>query len=95
MPRSEEAPTSDVLYTVQTGAYSVKANADAQLAKVKIAGFDTFNTTKSGTSATATPTKKSSAEIVKEIYNGACSDPRWSTWGNGVDRLVYDSNLES
>ena len=120
---TEEAPTSDVLYRVQTGAYSVKANADAQLAKVKAAGFDTymvqvdglykvqvgaykvkanaeaqmaklkaagfdaFITTKSGTAATATPTKKSAAEIAKEIYNGTCSDPRWSTWGNGTDRV--------
>ena len=120
---TEEAPTSDILYRVQTGAYSVKANADAQLAKVKAAGFDTymvqvdglykvqvgayknkanaeaqmaklkaagfdaFITTKSGTAATATPTKKSAAEIAKEIYNGTCSDPRWSTWGNGTDRV--------
>lgn len=30
------------LYRVQVGAYSVKANADAQLAKVKAAGFDTY-----------------------------------------------------
>lgn len=120
---TEEAPTSDVLYRVQTGAYSVKANADAQLAKVKAAGFDTymvqvdglykvqvgaykvkanaeaqmaklkaagfdaFITTKSGTAATAKPTKKSAAEIAKEIYSGTCSDPRWSTWGNGADRV--------
>ena len=27
------------LYRVQVGAYSIKANADAQLAKVKAAGF--------------------------------------------------------
>lgn len=33
---------SDVLYRVQTGAFSKKANADAQLAKVKAAGFDTY-----------------------------------------------------
>lgn len=63
----------------------MKANADAQLAKVKAAGFETFITTKSGTAVTATPTKKSTAEIAKEIYNGNCSDPRWSTWGNGVE----------
>jgi len=31
-----------VLYRVQTGAFSKKANADAQLAKVKAAGFDTY-----------------------------------------------------
>lgn len=32
---------SGTLYRVQTGAYKQKANADAQLAKVKAAGFDT------------------------------------------------------
>lgn len=39
-PEKEEA--SGVLYRVQTGAYTKKANADAQLAKVKTAGFDTY-----------------------------------------------------
>ena len=33
---------SDVLYRVQTGAYTKKANADNQLAKVKAAGFNTY-----------------------------------------------------
>jgi len=33
---------SDTLYRVQTGAFSNKANADAMLAKVKAAGFDTY-----------------------------------------------------
>lgn len=33
---------SGTLYRVQTGAYTQKANADAQLAKVKAAGFDTY-----------------------------------------------------
>lgn len=74
------------LYKVQVGAFSVKANADAQLEKVKAAGFDAFITTKTG-ATTQTPPKKSAAEIAKEIYNGTCSDPRWSTWGNGADRV--------
>lgn len=34
--------TSDKLYKVQVGAYSVKANADAMLAKLKAAGFDGY-----------------------------------------------------
>ena len=40
----ETAPdtTEKVLYRVQVGAYGVKKNADAQLAKVKAAGFDTY-----------------------------------------------------
>jgi hypothetical protein len=33
-------PAQNVTYYVQTGAYTVKTNADAQLAKVKAAGFD-------------------------------------------------------
>lgn len=79
----------DGMYKVQVGAYSVKANADAQLKKIKNAGFDAFITTKSGTqvsSSTPTPMKKSNAEIAQEIYRGTCSDPRWSTWGNGDTR---------
>ena len=38
----EETPTGDAkrLYRVQVGAYSVKGNADAVLAKLKAAGFD-------------------------------------------------------
>lgn len=39
---SSNAETSGTLYRVQTGAYKNKANADAQLAKVKAAGFDTY-----------------------------------------------------
>jgi N-acetylmuramoyl-L-alanine amidase len=33
------APTTKKLYRVQVGAYSVKSNADAMLARVKAAGF--------------------------------------------------------
>lgn len=42
--KDETAPdtTEKVLYRVQVGAYKVKKNADAQLAKVKAAGFDTY-----------------------------------------------------
>jgi len=36
------ADTSTTLYRVQVGAFSVKANADKQLEKVKAAGFDTY-----------------------------------------------------
>lgn len=40
-----DKPQSNTLYRVQVGAYSVKANADAQLKKVKNAGFtDAFIT---------------------------------------------------
>ena len=36
------SPTEGILYRVQVGAYKNKANADAQLAHVKAAGFDTY-----------------------------------------------------
>ncbi len=35
---------ADVLYRVQTGAFRIRANADAHLAKVKAAGFDAYIT---------------------------------------------------
>ena len=79
---------NDGLYKVQVGAYSVKANAESQMAKLKAKGFDAFITMKSGSAVTSSSTpKKSAAEIAKEIYSGTCSDPRWSTWGNGADRV--------
>ena len=36
------SPATDHLYRVQVGAYKNRANADAQLAHVKAAGFDTY-----------------------------------------------------
>lgn len=39
---TKEDDKPGVLYRVQVGAYSKKANADAQLKKVKEAGFDTY-----------------------------------------------------
>lgn len=75
----------DNLYKVQVGAYSQKSNAENMMAKLKAAGYDAFITTKSGTAAGTA--KKSAAEIAKEIYNGTCSDTRWSSWGNGADRV--------
>ena len=43
---SEQKPSTSVLYTVQVGAFSKKSNAEAQMAKLKAAGFDAFITTK-------------------------------------------------
>lgn len=73
------------LYKVQVGAYSQKSNAENMMVKLKAVGYDAFITTKSGTAAGTA--KKSAAEIAKEIYNGTCSDARWSSWGNGADRV--------
>ena len=75
------------LYKVQVGAFAQKANADNMMAKLKAAGYDAFITTNSGTPVQSGTTKKSAAEIAKEIYRGTCSDSRWSTWGNGVTRV--------
>jgi hypothetical protein len=38
-PAPAPAPAPGILYRVQVGAYSIKANADKQLARVKAAGF--------------------------------------------------------
>ena len=73
-------------YKVQVGAFSKKENAENQMAKLKAAGYDAFITTDSGSAVSSTPAKKSNAEIAKEIFNGTCSDSRWSTWGNGSER---------
>ena len=74
----------DNLYKVQVGAFAQKANAENMMAKLKAAGYDAFITTNGGS---AVQTKKTAAEIAKEIFNGTCSDSRWSTWGNGADRV--------
>lgn len=67
----------NVLYRIQTGAFSNKANADAMAAKLKAAGFDTYITTKSGTAVSSTA-KKSVDELAREVIQGL--------WGNGQDR---------
>ena len=40
--KTQKTEISDILYRVQTGAYSRKANAEAQMKKVKNAGFDAY-----------------------------------------------------
>ncbi len=40
-----------------------------------------------GIPSASKPTKKTSAQIALEIYNGTCSDPRWSDWGTGGTRV--------
>ena len=72
--------TVGVLYRVQVGAYSVKANAEAMLAKLKNAGFDAFITTNGGTAVVADPepVNKTVEEIAKEVIQGK--------WGNSTDR---------
>lgn len=69
------ANSTAVLYRVQVGAYSVKANADAMLAKLKKAGFDGFITS---ATVSAEPPKKSIDDIAREVIQGK--------WGTGADR---------
>lgn len=74
------APAENVLYRVQIGAFSVKKNAEAQLAKAKAAGFkDAFITT-TGSQAVTTPValKKTVDQLAKEVIAGK--------WGNGAER---------
>ncbi len=73
------------LYKVQTGAYSVKANAEAQLARVKAAGFtDAYITTESGGTVVATDTVQEPSYVTYKVKKG---DSLWSiakaNLGNG------------
>ena len=41
-PQPQPTPAEKKIYRVQVGAYTVRANAEAQLKKIKAAGFDAF-----------------------------------------------------
>lgn len=69
---------SSGMYKVQVGAFGKKENADAMMKKLKAAGFEAFITTEGGTAVSSSITKKTVAEIAKEILQGK--------WGNGQDR---------
>lgn len=81
-----EPETTGTIYRVQVGAYSVKANAEAQLAKLRAAGFDGFiveikvepDPEPVAPAPTPAPPKKSVEEIAREVING--------DWGNGAER---------
>lgn len=82
---SKQEESADVWYCVQIGAYSVKKNAEAQLAKAKAAGFkDAYIETKPKNAATATEPEKPAEkrktidELAREVING--------DWGNGEER---------
>lgn len=80
--RTKKTEPTGALYRVQIGAYSVKANAEKQLAKAKAVGFaDAFITTTGGQTAPAAkpaPVRKTDAEIAREVIDGR--------WGNGTER---------
>lgn len=69
-----------VIYRVQVGAYTVKANAEAMVEKLKKAGFDAIIKTSENqtVSADPKPAKKSITEIANEVILGK--------WGNGAER---------
>lgn len=69
---------SSGMYKVQVGAFGKKENADAMMKKLKAAGFEAFITTEGGTAVSSSITKKTVAEIAKEVLQGK--------WGNGQDR---------
>lgn len=86
---SKKEESADVWYCVQIGAYSVKKNAEAQLAKAKAAGFaDAYIATKPKNPAAATAPepapeqpaekRKTIDELAREVINGK--------WGNGEER---------
>lgn len=80
---------SGVLYRVQVGAYSIKANADAMLAKIKAAGFDAFISTKGGQAVSAsTPVKKTiQVGSTVRVNQGAKTYS-----GGGLASFVYKRN---
>lgn len=67
----------DGVYKVQTGAYSKKANAEAQLAKVKAAGFDAFITTKGGNSGAIAVGKTVKVKNTATKYATGQTIPGW------------------
>lgn len=56
-PAPKEEVKDEIIYTVQVGAYKVKANAEAMLKKIKDAGFSAYITTKNE-KAVAEPVNK-------------------------------------
>lgn len=87
-PAKENA---NVIYRVQVGAFGKKENAEAMAQKLKAAGYDVIikeeeKVSSENKETSETVAKKSNAEIAKEVYYGTCSDPRWTTWGNGATR---------
>lgn len=86
---SKKEESADVWYCVQIGAYSVKKNAEAQLAKAKAAGFaDAYIETKPKNPAAANAPepapeqpaekRKTIDELALEVIDGK--------WGNGAER---------
>ena len=80
---------SEMCIRDRVGAYSVKANAEAQLAKVKAAGFDAFITTKAGTAASAPVVESLKVGDKVKLQKGALCYGK----STGFQSWVYDSTL--
>lgn len=79
----------DVLYRVQIGAFSVKANAEKMLAKAKAAGFaDAFITTVEKSSSTPAPAPTPTPTIKEGSKVKVKSGAKTYT-GGGVASFVY------
>lgn len=80
--RIEGKSENNTIYRVQVGAFSVKANAEAMLAKLKECGFDGFIVTDAKADkpdSKPVEVKKTNEEIAIEVIQGK--------WGNGADRM--------
>lgn len=73
-----EPETSTEAYRVQVGYFKVKENAEAQLKRLKSAGFDGYIVTENVKQTTTQTAKKSNTEIAREVLAGK--------WGNGAER---------
>ncbi len=87
-PAAQKAP-SGVLYRVQVGAYTQKANAEAMLARLKKAGFDAIIVTE-GTAAAATPAKPAIKKGSKVKVKSGAKDYDGRTLASFVYNTVYD-----
>lgn len=86
---TEKPTTPGTLYRVQTGAYSVKANAEKTMASLKSKGFDAFITTESGTAASTSEVTTFNIGNKVKLASGAPSygtSKQFASW-------VYSSTL--
>lgn len=68
--------------TYKAATYYVYNKANGMINITKTKGVAGAWINPSDNKKTSTKPKKTNAQIAKEIYNGTCSDSRWSTWGN-------------
>ena len=95
-PDTPVAP--DVLYRVQTGAFRVKANAEAYLAEVKAAGLDTYITTQANKELSVEPEGYTLRQFILDVQTavGAAvdgiADPETLRKTPTISRLVNNTH---